>query len=166
MTFEDIRFKIVNFHKNGQTVNAFYWLLDYYKLENENLKEIVFREVAKPDFILLTTEGEFGEKQTIRIPENIFEFPLELILTMIAHELIHVNQKAIQPYITDKNEREWQAYYEMIFHTIYPNLPEISSYHKKFFANKALEYYNRMGENSDLQIKYHLQKKEIESIII
>lgn len=164
-TFEEIKLKVTNFHKNGQTINALYWILKTYKLQNSNLKGFEFREKAKPDYILLTTEGTFGTKQIIRVPENIFEFPLELMLTLIAHELVHVNQKSLKPFITDKNEREWQAYYEMNFHVHYPQVPEVSNFHKKFFANKGLEYYNRMGENSDLQLKYAAQKKEVDELL-
>ena len=166
MTFEEIKFKVDTLHNNGQTINAFYWLLEHYELRNENLKEITFREIANPEFILLTTEGNFGEEQIIRIPENIFQFPLALIITMIVHELIHVDQKSIKPYVLDKNEREWQAYYEMIFHKKYPNVPEISTYHKKFFANKGIEYYNRMEKNSEIQLKYASQKKEMDDFIL
>jgi hypothetical protein len=35
-----------------------------------------------------------------------------------------------------------------------------SQFHKRFFANKALEYYNRMGEGSLLQIKYAKKNKK------
>lgn len=166
MTLENIKFKVNEFHKNGQTVNAVYWLLNKYNLKSKNLKGFTFREIAKPDFVLFTTEGNFGEPQTIRIPENTFEFPLELMLTLLAHELVHVGQKTIKPFVLDKNEREWQAYFEMLFNKIFPNVPEISSFHKKFFANKALEYYDRMGENSDLQLKYATQKQEVELLIV
>ena len=113
----------------------------------------------------MTTEGTFGQPQIIRIPENTFEFPLPLMLTLLAHEMVHVGQKTLENKVNDKNEREWQAYYEMIFHKIYPQIPEVSNFHKKFFANKGLEYYTRMGENSELQIKYASQKKEIDDLI-
>ena len=165
MTLENIKLKINQFHKNGQVINAVYWLLNKYNLNTKNLKGIAFREIAKPDFVLFTTEGDFGTPQTIRIPENTFEFPLELMLTLLAHELVHVAQKTIKPYVLDKNEREWQAYCEMLFNKRYPNVPQISNFHKRFFANKALEYYNRMGENSDLQLKYLSQKLQVESLI-
>ena len=165
MTLENIKLKVNEFHKKGQTLNAVYWLLHKYNLNTKNLKGFTFREVAKPEFVLFTTEGNFGEPQTIRIPENTFEFPIELMLTLLAHELVHVGQKTIKPFVLDKNEREWQAYCEMLFHKKFPNLPEISNFHKKFFANKALEYFNRMGENSDLQLKYYTQKRQVESLI-
>lgn len=165
LVLEEIKQKIDSFQQNGQVITAVYWLLKKYKLKNTNLKGFEFREKAKPDFILMTTEGDFGEPQIIRIPENTFEFPLELMLILIAHEMVHVNQKAIQPYVLDKNEREWQAYYEMNFHVLFPQLPEISNFHKKFFAEKGLEYYTRMGEGSVLQQKYAAQKKQVEDLI-
>jgi hypothetical protein len=165
VTLDQIKLKIETFHKNGQVINAVYWLLKKYDLKNKNLKGFEFRETAKPDFILMTTEGDFGKPQIIRIPENTFEFPLELMLVLIAHEMVHVNQKTIKPYVLDKNEREWQAYYEINFRIQFPQIPEISNFHKKFFANKGLEYYNRMGEGSKLQKKYAQQKKQVEDLI-
>lgn len=166
ITLDEVKQKIETFHKNGQVITAVYWLLKKYNLKNKNLKGFEFREKAKPDFILMTTEGEFGEPQIIRIPENTFEFPLELMLILIAHELVHVNQKTVKPYVLDKNEREWQAYYEMNFHNLFPQVPEISNFHKKFFAQKGLEYYKRMGEGSELQQKYAEQKKQVDDLII
>ncbi|MDA6068873.1 hypothetical protein NJT12_04490 [Flavobacterium sp. AC] len=165
MTLDQIKLKIETFHQNGQVINAVYWLLKKYNLKNKNLKRFEFREKAKPDFILMTTEGEFGEPQIIRIPENTFEFPLELMLILIVHEMVHVNQKTAKPYVLDKNEREWQAYYEMNFRNLFPQVPQISNFHKKFFAQKGLEYYNRMGEGSELQKKYAIQKKQVEDLI-
>ena len=165
MALDEIKLKINTFHQNGQVINAVYWLLKKYNLNNKNLKRFEFREKAKPDFILMTTEGDFGQPQIIRIPENTFEFPLELMLVLITHEMVHVNQKAQKPFVLDKNEREWQAYYEMNFHIQFPQIPEISNFHKKFFANKGLEYYNRMGEGSELQQKYADQKKQVEDLI-
>ena len=164
-TVEEIKSKVENFHKNGQIINALFWILKIYKLQNKNLKGFEFREKAEPDFILLTTEGTFGQKQTVRVPQNIFEFPLELVLTLLAHEMVHVNQKSTKPYVIDKNEREWQAYYEMNFHNLYPQIPECTTFHKKFFATKGLEYYTRMGENSEQQLKYAHQKKEVDEVL-
>lgn len=165
MRLDEIKLKIDTFHKNGQVINAVYWLLKKYNLKNTNLKGFEFRENAKPDFILMTTEGDFGKPQIIRIPKNTFEFPLELMLVLIAHEMVHVNQKTIKPYVLDKNEREWQGYFEMNFHIQFPQIPEISNFHKKFFANKGLEYYKRMGEGSELQQKYAEQKRQVEDLI-
>ena len=88
------------------------------------------------------------------------------MLTLLAHEMVHVGQKQTGFFVKDKNEREWQAYYEMIYHDIYPKIPEVSLWHKQSFAKKALEYYNRMGENSELQYVYQKQKIEVEKLLV
>ncbi len=123
------------------------------------------REKAKPDFILMTTEGILCGPQIIRIPENTFEFRLNLMLNLLAHEMIHVRQKEKGNVITDKNEREWQAYYENIFHKQFPQIPELSAFHKKASATKALDCYNRMEVGSELQLKYAQQKEEVERLL-
>jgi hypothetical protein len=164
--FQDILQIINNFHELGETIQAAEFLLNEYDLNHDNFKGFELREIAKPDFILMTTEGLFGEKQIIRIPENTFEFPLNLMLTLLSHEMVHVSQKQTGFIVKDKNEREWQAYYEMIYHKIYPKIPEVSLWHKQSFAKKALEYYNRMGENSELQYVYQKQKIEVEKLLL
>ena len=159
--------QIVNsFHELGQTIEAAHFLATEYGLENPNFKGFELREKAEPNFILMTTEGVFGEPQIIRIPENTFDFPTELMLNLLAHEMVHVLQKTQKNAIQDKNEREWQAYYEMLFHETFPKIPEVSDFHKKFFANKALEYYSRMGENSPLQLKYATQKQNVLNLLV
>ena len=163
--YQDIIQVVNSFHKLGQTILAAEFLLNEYNLNHPNFKGFELREVAKPDFILFTTEGTFGEKQIIKIPENTFQFPLDLMLTLLAHEMVHVGQKQIGFIIKDKNEREWQAYYEMLFHEIYTQIPEVSIAHKQSFAKKALEYYNRMGQNSELQYVYQLQKNKVEKLL-
>lgn len=158
--------QIVNsFHEQGETINAATFLIGEYNLHHPNFKGFELREKAKPDFILMTTEGAFNQPQIIKIPLNTFEFPLELMLTLLAHEMVHVGQKMQGNVVLDKNEREWQAYYEMLFHKIYPQIPDVSNFHKNFFANKALEYYNRMEKDGELQQKYALQKNEIQNLI-
>jgi hypothetical protein len=158
--------QIVNaFHELGKTIEAAQFLIQEYGLEDPNFKGFELREKAKPEFILMTTEGVLGEPQIIRIPENTFEYPLELMLNLLAHEMIHVSQKTKENLIEDKNEREWQAYYEMLFHKKFPQIPELTDFHKRFFAKKALEYYNRMGEGSELQLKYANQKQETDTLL-
>ena len=156
---------INNFHELGETIQAALFLVQEYDLDNPNFKGFELREKAKPNFILMTTEGVLGESQIIRIPENTFEFPLELMLNLLAHEMIHVRQKTKENNVEDKNEREWQAYYEMLFHTTFPQIPVLSNFYKKFFGNKALEYYNRMDKDGALQLKYASQKAEIDSLL-
>ena len=87
------------------------------------------------------------------------------MLNLLAHEMVHVSQKMKGNVVEDKNEREWQAYYEMLFHKVFPQVPEVSDFYKKFFGEKALEYYRRMGENSELQVKYAKEKIEVGDLI-
>ncbi len=165
MKFKKIKSRIEVFHREGKTIEAAEWLLKMFDIQDHNLKGFALREKAEPNYILLTAEGDFGEQQVIRVPENIFQFSLPLVLTLITHEMVHVRQKSRKPYVEDRLEREWQAYYEMLFHKIFPNYLEVSNFHKKFFAEKAFSYYKRMGEGSELQLKYADQKKEIEDLI-
>lgn len=154
-----------SYHELGQTEAAALFLLEEFDIKHPNFKGIKFREKAEPNFILFTAEGEIGDSQIIRIPENAFEFPFELIINLLAHEMVHVIQKSAEYKILDRNEREWQAYYEMCFHEIFPKVPNASKFQRKFFANKALEYYNRMEKDGELQKKYSRQKLEIEQFI-
>jgi len=165
MKFKKIKSRIEVFHREGKTIEAAKWLLKMFDIQDHNLKGFALREKAEPNYILLTAEGDFGEQQVIRVPENIFQFSLPLVLTLITHEMVHVRQKSRKPYVEDRLEREWQAYYEMLFHKIFPNYLEVSNFHKRFFANKAYDYYRRMGEGSELQLKYADQKKEMEDLI-
>ncbi|MGC4040698.1 MAG: hypothetical protein QM710_07935 [Flavobacterium sp.] len=157
--------KIETFHELGETIAAADYLIDAYNIKHPNFKAFELREKAKPDYVLMTTEGTFGQLQIIRIPENTFEFELGLMLNLIAHEMIHVGQKVEIGQYPDKNEREWQAYYEMLFHKTYPQVPDVKDHQKKFFADKAFEYYSRMEKDGALQQKYAGQKLEIETLI-
>ena len=165
MPFKEVEFTVKKFHALEMTIEAAEFLIKNYELEHPNFKGFELREKAEPSFILFTTEGVFGKPQIIRIPENTLEFPLVLNLNLLANEMLHVKQKDKMSIVEDKNEREWQAYYENLFHKEFPLIPELTDFHKKAFANKALEYYNRMGENSELQIKYKEQKNEVEQLI-
>ena len=163
--YSEIIQKIETYHELGETIQAAEFLIEEYGIKHPNLKGFELREKAKPDYIMMTAEGNFGEKQIIRIPENTFQFELILMLNLIAHEMIHVEQKSYLNKFPDRNEREWQAYYEMLFHKVYPQVPNASTFHRKFFANKAFEYYNRMEKDGELQQKYASQKAEIEQLL-
>jgi hypothetical protein len=164
-SYDTILQNINTFHELGETIQAAHYVLKEYGLEHENLKGFELREKALPSFILMTTEGIFGEQQIIRIPENTFEFEFRLMLNLLAHEMVHVIQKTKANLVEDKNEREWQAYYEMLFHKIFPLVPDASNFQRKNFAVKGIEYYNRMGEGSELQKKYAGQKKEVDDLL-
>ncbi|MCA6067035.1 hypothetical protein JI747_007585 [Chryseobacterium sp. RG1] len=164
MDFDQVRLHLNAYKENDQVIDAAKYLLYSFDLEHENFAGFGLRK-AIPNLFLLITEGELGEPQKVMIPPNLFDFDLNLVLNVIAHEMLHVRQKSSINTVEDKNEREFQAYYEMLFHKVFPKIPNASDFHKKIFADKAFEYYRRMGENSELQQKYAAQKKEIEQLI-
>lgn len=165
MNLEHIKSHLEAYRENDQTLDAAGFLIRSFGLEHENFGGFGFREELSSNSMLLTAEGALGEKQKVMIPKNLFDFDLVLVANMMAHEMLHVRQKAPGNVVKDKNEREFQAYYEMLFHEIFPQIPEVSDFHKKYFAEKALEYYRRMGEDSILQKKYAERKLKIEHLI-
>lgn len=153
------------YHELGETEKAALFLIDEFDLNQPNFAGILLREKAEPTNILFTAEGEIGNPIYIRIPENTFEYKFELIINLLAHEMMHVIQKSKLYSIQVREEREWQAYYEMCFHKTFPKVPNASTFHQIFFAKKGLEYYNRMEKDGELQKKYSEQKSEIERFI-
>lgn len=162
---DEILQTVQTYHELGETIACANYVIEAFGIKHPNFGCFELREKAKPNFIFMTTEGKFGKPQVIRIPENTFEFEFKLMLNLIAHEMIHVAQKAPETLVRDKNEREWQAYYEMLFHKVYPQIPSPADNKQLFFAGKAQEYYKRMGEGSALQEKYAEQKKEVEDFV-
>ena len=165
MNLENINDHLEAYKNHDQIIDAAEFIISTFGLEHDNFAGFSFRPELEPDRILLTAEGEIGDRQMVMIPKNLFDFDLNLVVNMLAHEMLHVRQKAPENLIEDKNEREFQAYYEMLFHEVFPNVPDVSDFHKKFFGGKALEYYKRMGEGSELQNKYAEQKLEVEHLI-
>lgn len=164
MQQEGINFHLNAYRQHGQTTDAVKYLIRTYGLNHENLAAVTFRDELSHNSLLLTADGAPSQKQTVRVPRNLLDFDLGLVLNLLAHEMLHVRQKASGNTVSDKNEREWQAYYEMLFHQNFPNVPDAPDFNRKQFAEKALEYYRRMGENSELQQKYANQKKQVEEI--
>lgn len=165
MNLEQINEHLEAYKSHDQIFDAANFVISSFGLSHDNFAGFGFRPELEPNKMLLTAEGGLGERQMVMIPKNIFDFDLNLVVNMLAHEMLHVRQKAPESLVEDKNEREFQAYYEMLFHKVFPNVPDVSDFHKKFFGEKALEYYRRMGENSELQLKYAEHKDEVESLI-
>ena len=165
MNLENITNHLEAYKTHDQIFDAANFVISSFGLEHENFAGFGFRPELEPNKMLLTAEGALGERQMVMIPKNIFDFDLNLVVNMLAHEILHVRQKAPENLVEDKNEREFQAYYEMLFHKVFPQVPEVSDFHKKFFGEKALEYYRRMGENSELQVKYAKEKIEVGDLI-
>lgn len=165
MNYEKLQFNLDAYKETGEILDAAKFLIHEFDLDDDNFAGFGFREELEKTSVLLTANGELGELQQVMIPKNLFDFDLTLVLNMLAHEMLHVRQKSPQMMIADKNEREWQAYYEMLFHTNYPQIPTLSDYYIKFFGEKALVYYSRMGDGSALQQKYADQKLEVEKLL-
>lgn len=166
MNYEQLQFNLNAYKETGEILDAARFLIHEFDLDDENSLGFGFREELEEKSILLTANGEIGEMQQVMIPRNLFDFDLTLVLNLLAQEMLHVRQKSPKMMIMDKNEREWQAYYEMLFHNNFPQIPELSNYYKNFFGEKAMVYYGRMGEGSGLQQKYAEQKKEVESLLL
>jgi hypothetical protein len=159
-----------SFHLNAylakqQITDAARFVLREYGLEHPNLLCFKIGHPSQKDSLLLTAEGQIGQRQIVNIPANLFEFEPALYLNLLAHEMLHVAQKSASQMMEDKNEREWQAYYEMLFHVRFPQIPAMSNYYLMFFAQKALVYYERMGLGSVLQEQYQHQKMLVERIV-
>lgn len=165
MKLEDIKQNLDIFTTQNQILKAAQWLIKTFGLDDENFAGFGFRDEVSNNSLLLTAEGGLGESQKIMIPKNLFDFDIVLVLNMLAHEMHHVRQKASENIIEDKNEREFQAYYEMLFHELFPQIPELSTFYKKQFGQKALEYYKRMGEESALQHLYADKKNKLVQLL-
>ncbi|NAW50639.1 hypothetical protein GNY06_04300 [Elizabethkingia argentiflava] len=163
MNVERIIFHINAYKAHGQILDAANFVVREWELDSRYFAGFGYRQECETTSILLTTEGDFGSPQKIKIPVNLFDFDLGLVINLIAHEMMHVEQRAAQKFVEDKNEREWQAYYEMLFHKRFPKIWDLSNFYKKFFIEKALVYYGRMREGSELQHKYAGQKAEMEA---
>ncbi len=118
--------------------------------------------------LLLTTEGVLGVKeiQNITIPENVFSFNVETILSLLSHEIHHVQQRTHVPIVYNKYEREFQAYYEGVFPFKFIQLPAISDNLRKQFAQKALHYFNGFEVGSELYVRYLSDKYRLEEYLI
>lgn len=166
MDVHQIKTHLEAYKEHLQILDAAYFLVRSFHLtENDDWGKFDFRKDENKELIVLTTEGEIGDVQTIMIPKNLFDFDFNLVMNLLAHEMVHIQQKTQVPFVEDKNEREFQAHYEMLFHKIFPQIPEMSDFHKDWFGKRALTYYNRMEAGGELQKKYEFQKNEIQTIL-
>jgi hypothetical protein len=153
--------------KSGIT-KAVKLILKRLEIDQDNIA-IEFRPPnADPKTLVITTEGDFEQnaKQIIRVPENLFTFPFEMVVALLTHEVHHVRQKSGDEIVMDKNEREFQAYYEGIFQKIFTTAPTAPKWLKKQFATHCLRYFNNMGIGSELQKKYLPQKLQVDDFIV
>lgn len=141
-------------------------ILKKYKILPKNV-EISLKPTDAARQLVVTTEGDLGKDlvQIVRVPENLFEFPMEMVVHMLAHEIYHINQKTGNEPVTNKNEREFQAYFEGVFPEYFIDLPISPNWLKKQFANQAIRYFTQMGECSELQTKYSEKKQKLDEFL-
>ncbi|WP_321539543.1 hypothetical protein [Flavobacterium piscinae] len=65
--YQEIIQWVNSFHEQGETIHVAEFLITEYNLNHPNFKGFELREKAKPDFILMTTEG-------ILVVRKSFEF--------------------------------------------------------------------------------------------
>lgn len=162
MDISNILDHVKAYHESGETLSAAKFLVRAFDLESDNLEGFDFQKDVPEGQILMTTVGEVPGRQVVNIPDGVFKYNFELVLNLLMHEMLHVRQKSPENPVLDKNEREFQAYYEMLYHKIFPRIPDAPITSRIAFAQKALEYYRRMGEGSELQKKYKTEKEEVE----
>lgn len=166
MDIQNILDHVKAYHESGETLNAARFLIRAYDLASDNLAGLDFQKDVPAGQILMTTVGNVPGTQTVNIPDGVFKYNFELVLNLLMHEMLHVRQKSPENPVLDKNEREFQAYYEMLYHKVFPRVPDAPITSRIAFAQKALEYYKRMGEGSDLQKKYLAEKDEVEEYLM
>jgi hypothetical protein len=163
MNLEQVNLHLNAYKESDQILDAAKYLIRNFDLEHENFAGFGFREELKNDGLLLTAEGEIGEKQIVKIPRNLFDFDIKLVLNMVAHEMLHVRQKDPNSLVEDKNEREFQAYYEMLFHKVFPQIPELSPLYQTIWR-KSFRILQKNGEGSEFK-KICRTEKEVEDLI-
>lgn len=144
------------------TATALTSLLNNFGISHPNFAGITFREANEKN-IVLTTEGLIGEneKQEIRVPENIFDFPLDFVLHLLAHEFVHIEQRARPNYNSTREEREFEAYYNGVFPSRF-GLPPCPNFLRLQFCKAIDRYFQQM--NDDLKAIYQTQYNEVKSV--
>lgn len=136
MDIQNIKNHLQAYLDNHQVVDAAEFLIRNYGLEHSNFAGFAVSEDISDNSILLTAEGNLGEMQRVNIPKNLFHFDFNLVINLLAHEMFHVRQKSAESLVEDKNEREFQAYTEMIYHEVFLKFPMCQSFTKRHSQKK------------------------------
>lgn len=163
MITTEFKERIDYLNKNKLVIEALYEIMNQFGLKHSSFTGFGFREELNPKGLLLTAEGTEQTGIQIKVPRNILDFDLTLVVNLLMHEMYHVYQRSGENQIIDREEREWQAYYEMIFHEKFPDIPKLSDFYIIQFGKKAISYYNRMTD--ELKSKYLHQKEKVELIL-
>lgn len=163
MITTEFKERIQYLNKNKLVIEALYEIMDQFNLKHSSFTGFEFRDEINPKGLLLTAEGSESTGIKIKVPKNILDFDLALVANLLMHEMYHVYQRSGKEQIEVRDEREWQAYHEMIFHEKFPQIPVLSNFYIKQFGTKAITYYERMSD--DLKSKYQHQKENIEQLL-
>jgi hypothetical protein len=151
--FEDLRLSFKRESKAFGTENALFSLLKVFDLFHPNFAGFLFRS-SDPKKLILTTEGNIGidEKQVIRVPENIFDFPLSYTVHLLFHEFIHIQQRARPDFSASRAVREFEAYYLGLYGHEKPEISLPKSLRLQFEKNLE-KYFNQMNSEEKESIK-------------
>ena len=163
MITTEFKERIKYLNKNKLVIEALYEIMDQFDLKHSSFTGFEFRDEINPKGLLLTAEGSDSTGIKIKVPKNILDFDLALVANLLMHEIYHVFQRSGKNQVTIREEREWQAYYEMIFHEKFPNIPVLNNFYIKQFGEKAISYYDRMSE--ELKEKYSTQKLKLDNLL-
>jgi hypothetical protein len=88
--------------------------------------------------LFLTAEGVLGSPQKVMIPKNLFDFDLNLVLNLIAHEMLHVRQKAPGHVIEEKAKGNFRRITKCFFIRFFLRFLKYPIFIKKISAAKHL----------------------------
>lgn len=120
-----------------------FYIMKKFDLDHPTFKGFTFRDNAENNRLVLTTEGKPGEEQFIRVPRNLMSFPLDFVVHLLSHEMVHIEQRARSSWQESKAAREFEAYYIGLFPTnlkLPPCPPSLINQFKK----NLKKYWNQM----------------------
>lgn len=163
MITTEFKERILYLKKNNLVIEALYEIMDQFDLKHSVFTGFDFRDEINTKGLLLTAEGAEKTGIQIKVPRNILDFDLALVANLLMHEMYHVYQRSGDNQVEVREEREWQAYHEMIFHEKFPSIPVLADFYVKQFGAKAITYYDKMSD--ELKLKYADQKTDVEKVI-
>lgn len=163
MITTEFKERILSLKKNNLVIEALYEIMDQFDLKHSVFTGFDFRDEINTKGLLLTAEGSETTGIKIKVPKNILDFDLALVANLLMHEMYHVYQRSGDNQVEAREEREWQAYHEMIFHEKFPSIPVLADFYVKQFGAKAITYYDKMSD--ELKLKYADQKTDVEKVI-
>lgn len=163
MITTEFKERILYLKKNNLVIEALYEIMDQFDLKHSVFTGFDFRDEINTKGVLLTAEGAEKTGIQIKVPRNILDFDLALVANLLMHEMYHVYQRSGDNQVEVREEREWQAYHEMIFHEKFPSIPVLADFYVKQFGAKAITYYDKMSD--ELKLKYADQKTDVEKVL-